>query len=130
MGELVPIYVDEVLPGDTKQMFNKKLIRMNTPVKPIMDNIYAQVYWFFVPNRTIYDNWEELQGANKSGPWTQQAVYTVPQITAPTGGWKENTLADYMGLPINIGNYKVSSLPFRAYCKIWNEWFRDVGIQP
>lgn len=129
MGELVPIYVDEVLPGDTKQMFNKKLIRMNTPVKPIMDNIYAQVYWFFVPNRTIYDNWEELQGANKSGPWGQQPQHTVPQITAPEGGWNSGSLADYMGLPVNQGNYSVSHLPFRAYVKIWNEWFRDENLQ-
>lgn len=129
MGELVPIYIDEVLPGDTKTMYNRKLIRMATPVKPIMDTINAQVFWFFVPNRIIYDHWEELQGENKSGPWTQQTEYTVPQIKAPEDGWKKGTLADYMGLPINVGNIEVSHLPFRAYVKIWNDFFKDENLQ-
>lgn len=130
MGKLIPIYVDEVLPGDTKKMYNRKLLRMQTPIKPLMDSLQAQVYWFFVPNRIIYDNWEELQGANKSGPWTQQTQYSVPQTTSPSStGWASGSLADYMGLPIGVANLSVSSLPFRAYVQIWNDWFRDENLQ-
>lgn len=130
MGKLIPIYIDEVLPGDTKKMYNRKLLRMNTPIKPLMDSLVAQVYWFFVPNRIIYDNWEELQGANKSGPWSQQVQYSIPQTSAPSStGWASGSLADYMGLPVGKAGYSVSSLPFRAYCQIWNDWFRDENLQ-
>ncbi|UPW40913.1 major capsid protein [Sigmofec virus UA08Rod_6125] len=128
-GELVPIDVTEVLPGDTYKRKTHAVIRMTTPIKPVMDNAWADIYHFFVPNRIVWEHWEEFQGANKSGPWTQKTEYTIPQITAPTNGWTKGTIADHMGIPTKVGNISINHLPFRAYVKIWNEWFRDENLQ-
>lgn len=129
MGKLVPIYLDEYLPGDTFEINAATVIRMTTPLKPIMGNLWAEILFFAVPYRTIWDHWEELQGANKTGPWKQNTTFTVPQIKSPAEGWAEGSLADYMGLPINTPNIQESALPFRAYNKIWNDWFRDENLQ-
>lgn len=128
-GKLIPIDTTEVLPGDTIKLKTHAVIRMNTPIKPVMDNCYADIYHFFVPNRITWKNWEEFQGANKSGPWTDSKEWTIPQTTAPTGGWNKGTIADYMGIPTKISNLSVNALYFRAYCQIWNDWFRDENLQ-
>lgn len=128
-GEIVPIYVDEVLPGDTVNLTQNSLVRMATPIYPVMDNCYLDIYYFFCPNRLVWEHWENLMGQNDESYWAPKTEYSVPQLTAPSGGWKEGTIADYMGIPTKIANISVSSLPFRAYARIWNEWFRDENLQ-
>ena len=128
-GSLIPIYVDEVLPGDTFKMKMSSVIRMSTPIYPVMDNAYMDVYYFFVPNRLVWEHWKEFFGENNTTHWEQPVEYEVPQITAPTGGWTKGTIADYMGIPTKISNLSVQALPFRAYCKIWNDWFRDQNLK-
>ncbi len=128
-GNLIPIYVDEVLPGDTFKMNMSSVIRMSTPIYPVMDNANLDVYFFFVPNRLVWDHWKEFFGENNSTHWEQPVEYEVPQITAPAGGWAKGTIADYMGIPTKVENISVQALPFRAYCKIWNDWFRDQNLK-
>lgn len=128
-GNLIPIYVDEVLPGDTFKMNMSSVIRMSTPIYPVMDNANLDVYFFFVPNRLVWDHWKEFFGENNTTHWEQPVEYEVPQITAPSGGWAKGTIADYMGIPTKIENISVQALPFRAYCKIWNDWFRDQNLK-
>ena len=128
-GRIIPIKVMEVLPGQTSNINITSVIRMTTPIKPVMDNCWCDLMAFFVPNRIIYDGWEEVQGANKSGPWKPSVEKTVPQVTAPEGGWNPGTIADYMGIPTKTPNLSVSCLPGRAYAQIINDWFRDENLQ-
>lgn len=128
-GDLVPIYVDEVLPADTFRIDLNSLVRMSTPLYPVMDNCDIDYYMFFVPARLLWDHFENLMGQNDSSFWAENVEYTTPVTTAPAGGWKNGTIADYFGIPTGIENLKVNSLPFRAYAKIWNEWFRDENLQ-
>lgn len=126
VGEIVPLFVDgDILPGDTVEMDMASIVRMATPIYPIMDNLFMDYYWFFVPNRLLWDNWAKFWGENDD-PWTQTTEYEIPQIKPPSGGWTEGTIADYMGLPTKkAGNISVSALPMRAYAKIFNDWFRN-----
>nr|DAH86067.1 MAG TPA: major capsid protein [Microviridae sp.] len=128
VGDLIPLYEDEVLPGDTHQMDMSALVRMSTPIFPVMDNCFMDFYFFFVPNRLLWDHWKNFMGENTETAWEPETEYTVPQTTAPAGGWAKGTIADYMGIPTKTANLSVSSLPFRAYCLIWNEWFRDQNL--
>ncbi len=128
-GDLVPLYVDEVLPGDTISCKLNGLIRMATPLYPVMDNCYLDTYAFFVPCRLLWEHWENLMGQNDSSYWAEKTEYSVPQTRAPNNGWQVGTIADYMGVPTEVKNIKVNSLPFRAYVRIWNEWFRDENLQ-
>lgn len=129
VGDIVPIMVDpDILPGDTVQMDMSELIRMATPIYPIMDNLYTDIYWFFVPNRLLWDHWTAFWGENDD-PWIQQTEYEIPQIEAPTGGWTEGTIADYMGIPTKVDGISINALPFRAYCKIYNDWFRNENLK-
>lgn len=128
-GDIVPIYVDEVLPGDTISLTQNSLVRMATPIYPVMDNCYMDIYYFFCPNRLLWEHWENLMGQNDDSYWAPKTEYSIPQTTAPSGGWNAGTIADYMGIPTKIANISVNSLPFRAYARIWNEWFRDENLQ-
>ena len=128
-GDLVPLYVDEVLPGDTISCDLNGLIRMSTPLYPVMDNCYLDTYAFFVPCRLLWEHWENLMGQNDSSYWAETTEYSVPQTNAPSTGWNVGTIADYMGIPTGINGISVNSLPFRAYARIWNEWFRDENLQ-
>lgn len=129
VGDVVPVYVDsDILPGDTVQMDMAELVRMATPIYPIMDNLYMDVYWFFVPHRLVWDHWTAFWGENDD-PWTQTTEYEIPQIEAPTGGWTEGTIADYMGIPTKVDGISVNALPFRAYARAWNDWFRDENLK-
>ncbi len=129
VGELVPFYVDEVLPGDTMEVNTSKVVRLQTLLTPMMDNMYLDTYYFFVPNRLVWDHWKEFQGENTESPWIPQTQYTVPQITAPTGGWAIGSIADYMGIPTGVDNLSVNALPFRAYALICDYWFRSTNLQ-
>ena len=129
VGELVPFYVDEVLPGDTMEVSTSKVVRMQTLLTPVMDNMYLDTYYFFVPNRLVWEHWKEFQGENTESAWIPQTQYTLPQITAPTGGWNVGTIADYMGIPTGVANLSVNALPFRAYALICDYWFRSQNLQ-
>lgn len=128
VGDVVPFYVDEVLPGDTFSVRTSKVVRMPSLVTPIMDNIYLDTYYFFVPNRLTWEHWRELNGENTKSAWLPDTEYNVPQITSPEGGWNIGTLADYFGIPTGVANLSVNALPFRAYSLIMNEWFRDENL--
>lgn len=126
-GYLVPIFVDEALPGDTMHMNVTAFGRLSTMVVPIMDNLYLDMFFFFVPNRLVWDNWQKFNG-QQTNPG-DSTDFLLPQVNAPVGGWPVSSLADYFGIPI-LKNYPgVCALPFRAYNLIWNEWFRDQNLQ-
>lgn len=127
-GDLVPIYCDEVLPGDTAKINMNALMRMSTPLYPVMDNCNCDFYFFFVPSRLLWDHFENLMGQNDSSYWAEPVEYTTPKTKAPKGGWNVGTVADYFGIPTGVENIEVNSLPLRAYTKIWNEWFRDENL--
>lgn len=128
VGDVIPFYVDEVLPGDTFNVKTSKVVRMQSLLTPIMDNIYLDYYFFFVPNRIVWDHWRELNGENRESAWAQTTEYEVPQVTAPAGGWNVGTIADYMGIPVGVANISVNAMPFRAYAMICDEWFRDENL--
>lgn len=128
-GDIVPFYVDEVLPGDTFNVKTSKVVRLQTMLTPMMDNMYLDTYFFFVPNRIVWEHWKQFNGENTESAWIPQTEYEVPQITAPSGGWQVGTIADYFGIPTGVSNISVNALPFRAYALIMNEWFRDENLQ-
>lgn len=130
-GYLIPIFVDEVLPGDTFNCSMTGFCRLSTPIKPIMDNAYFNTFFFFVPNRLVWDNWQKFNGEQKNpGDSTD---YLVPQVesTSNTDGFAPGGVGDYMGLPSGPGSGAVdaNAFYFRAYNLIWNEWFRDQNLQ-
>ena len=128
-GLLYPIFVDEVLPGDTFNLRAAAFGRLATPLHPFMDNLYISTFFFFVPNRLVWDNWQKFNGEQTSpGDSTD---YVIPVITTPAGGWSELSLGDYFGLPTKIEGVKpISALPFRAYELCYQEWFRDQNLVP
>ena len=129
VGDVVPFFLDEVLPGDTFSVDTSKVVRMQTLLTPMMDNVYLDTYYFFVPNRLVWDHWKQFCGENTSA-WIPETEYTMPQITSPaSSGWAVGTLADYFGIPTGVPGLSVSALPFRAYALIMNEWFRDQNLQ-
>lgn len=127
-GQVIPFYVDEVLPGDTFQVRTSKVVRMQTLLTPVMDNVYLDTYYFFVPNRLVWEHWKQFMGENTESAWIPQVEYEVPQLTAPANGWEVGTLADYMGIPTGVKGLSVSALPFRAYALVMNEWFRSENL--
>ncbi|AXB22562.1 major capsid protein [Alces alces faeces associated microvirus MP10 5560] len=128
-GDIIPLMLQEILPGDTVTMDMGAAIRMSTPIYPVMDNAFFDYYFFFVPNRLTWEHWEEFMGENKQTAWEQKTEYEIPQIKAPEGGWAKGTIADHMGIPTKVENISVSALPFRAYGLIYNEWFRDQNLK-
>lgn len=128
-GQLIPLDWQEVLPGDTFSVDMACVVRMSTPIHPIMDDIWLDTYFFFVPARLCWSHWKEFMGENNTGAWEQETEYEIPQITAPTGGWTKGTIMDYMGIPTKVNNLSVNHMPVRAYVNIWNEWFRDENLQ-
>nr|WNN13339.1 MAG: major capsid protein [Gokushovirinae sp.] len=128
VGQIVPFFIDEVLPGDTFDIKTSKVVRMPSLITPVMDNIYLDTYYFFVPNRLVWSHWKEFNGENTESAWIPKTEYEIPQLTAPSGGWNVGTIADYFGIPTGVSNLSVSALPFRAYALIMNEWFRDQNL--
>lgn len=126
-GWLVPVFVDEVLPGDTFSLNLTTFARLATPLHPFMDNLYLDSHFFFVPNRLVWDNFKKFFGEqNNPGDSTS---FLVPTSTAPAGGFGALTVHDYMGIPTQRQSLTVNNLPMRAYNLIWNEWFRDQNLQ-
>lgn len=135
-GKLIPFYVAETLPGDTFSVDTKGICRMATPIYPVMDNCYLDIYYFHVPMRIVWNHTKEFFGENNENAWEQKTEYKIPKInikTSPTTTDipQENSILDYMGIPTKIGpnkELKINALPVRGYVKIWNEWFRDQNI--
>nr|DAH88292.1 MAG TPA: major capsid protein [Microviridae sp.] len=125
-GYLVPFYVDEVLPGDSFKLTATLFARLATPIVPFMDNLYLETFFFFVPNRLVWDNWQKFNGEQKNP--SDPTDFLVPTVSGTNV--RNQTLWDYFGLPTNVSNaLKVNALPFRAYNLIFNEWFRDENLQ-
>ena len=127
-GDLVPIYCDEVLPGDTAQVRLNGLIRMSTPIYPIMDNCYMDTYFFFVPCRLLWEHWENMFGENDTDYWAEKTEYSTPKAEIKKQGIQNGTIGDYFGIPTKVP-LKVNALPARAYAMIYNEWFRDENLE-
>lgn len=159
VGELVPVYLDcDIVPGDTVTMRVADLIRMTTPITPVMDELKVDFYFFFVPNRLVWDNFKKFMGENDTAPWIQTTDYSIPQVIitnetrASQGGLSsiniKGSVLDHMGIPTNYSwkiyketvtdpdtqentkrVIKISALPARAYSLIWNEFFRSEALQ-
>lgn len=131
-GYLVPFHLQEVLPGDSFSLNGAIFARMATPLYPVMDNLHLDTFWFFVPNRLVWNNWVKFQG-EQDNPG-DSISFTVPQQVSPAAGYAVNSLQDYFGLP-TVGTPAVtaavshSALPLRGYNLIWNQWFRDENLQ-
>lgn len=150
-GKLIPFFVHEILPGDSLSINTAFVCRMATPIFPVMDDAFAETFYFFVPSRLLWTHFEEFYGENKTTYWTQPVEYQMPQISVPVGdpeepesfqpisGFEVGSVADYMGLPVsdgvvaytgdNTGPRFYNALPFRAYVKIFNDWFRSEVVQ-
>lgn len=132
-GKLIPFYVDEVLPGDTFNVDTSAIIRMTTPKYPVMDDAFIDFYYFYCPNRILWDNFKHFMGEVEETPWTPKKNYAVPQIKIKGTEAKplpdEKSVLDYMGVPTKIKKgFSINALPVRAYVKIWNEFFRDENV--
>lgn len=136
-GQLIPFYVDEVLPGDTFSIDQAAIIRMTTPIFPVMDNCHMDIYYFNVPCRILWKNFKRFMGENDTGPWAQTQEYTIPQVkvtgTAEKPAPYEGSILDYMGIPTKVSKgadtaFTINALPMRAYAMIWQEWFRDQNV--
>lgn len=140
-GKLIPFYVDEVLPGDTFSVSTAAIIRMTTPKYPVFDDAFIDFYYFFCPNRILWDNFKYFMGEIEETPWMPSKTYTVPKININGNppeedykGPKEQSILDYMGIPTHLNeeggkkDIKINALPIRAYVKIWNEFFRDQNV--
>lgn len=125
MGKLVPILCEEILPGDTFRVSTDMVVRMAPMLAPIMHNVNVYTHFFFVPNRLIFDKWEDFITGGADGNDSTVAPY----MTTPSGGFAVSSLADYLGVPTGVGNVKISALPFRAYAKIYNDYYRDENLQ-
>nr|WAX26151.1 MAG: major capsid protein [Army ant associated microvirus 7] len=126
-GYLVPIFVEEVLPGDTGDMHASLFSRLTTPYVPFMDNSYLDTLWFFVPNRLVWDNWQKFCGERLKPE--DSTDYLVPQLHSGDSGFPLMSVPDYFGLPVNVPHLSVNALPFRALNLIYNEWIRDENLQ-
>lgn len=126
-GYLIPILVDECLPGDTFKCTVSTVARLQTLIAPVMDNLYLDFFFFAVPNRLLWNNWRKFMG-EQIDPG-DSIDYTVPKVTTASGGHVEGSLADYYGIPINIDDLDPNALHFRAYNLIYNEFFRDENLQ-
>lgn len=132
-GNLIPFYVDEVLPGDTFSIDTSAIIRMTTPKYPVMDDSFIDFYYFYCPNRILWDNFKYFMGETETTPWGPEKTYKMPEIvingTEKDKLPRESSILDYMGVPTKIANtFRINALPIRAYVKIWNEFFRDENV--
>ena len=132
-GKLIPFYVDEVLPGDTFSVDTSAIIRMTTPKYPVFDDSFIDFYYFYCPNRILWNEFKQFMGEVDNTPWMPTKDYKVPQIiingSTGSGYPNETSILDYMGVPTKVkANFSVNALPIRAYVMIWNEFFRDENV--
>lgn len=126
---LTPVFVDEILPGDTANVKLHSFARLATQVVPVMDNMYIDFYYFFVPNRLVWENWERFNGAQDDPD--DSTDFVIPTITSPTSlptGFENGSIYDHFGLPTEVPGLEVNVLPLRCYNLIYNEWFRDQNL--
>ena len=148
VGEIIPFFWDEILPGDSYDITTSKVIRMQTLLAPVLDNLYLDTYFFFVPNRLLWSHWVNLMGENSDSAWIPQVEYSVPQILLQDsyglgavegdGAVKTGDVLDYLGVPVGVSSAgqvgkatycpEVNALPLRAYQKVYEDWFRDENI--
>lgn len=138
-GEIIPLYVDaDIMAGDSVRINMGAVIRESTPIAPVMDNLYIDVMAFFCPHRLVMTHYPEYWGENKLTPWESEIKYEKPKVYAPATGWEKGSLADYFGIPTKVPGYDeddrpnglwVNALPGRAYCKIYDDWFRSTALQ-
>lgn len=130
-GYLTPVLLEEVYPGDTFHIRHSVLARLSTPLKPLMDDLFLDLHYWFVPNRLVWDNWVRFMG-EQDNP-SDSINYTIPQLVSSTGGYAVSSLFDYFGLPVTwsggVGTITHSVLPLRAYNLTWNTWYRDQNLQ-
>ena len=126
-SNLIPIFLDEILPGDTITINPQLFLRLNTPINPYMDNLHADIQFFSVPIRQVWDNFRHFMGEQTD--INDNTDYLIPQMVSPAGGYANESLHDYLGLPTLIENYTHSALPLRCVYHIWNEWYRDQNLQ-
>jgi hypothetical protein len=128
---LIPFFLDWILPGDTMSLQAHLLCRLSTPIKPVMDNMFVETFFFFVPYRLVWANFVKMMGEQEPSTFT---VFTIPQATVPAGGYAVGSVQDYLGLPTSIActgaSWTHSVLPIRAYMLIYNQWFRDENLVP
>jgi len=132
-GKLVPFYVDDVLPGDTFTLKETTFCRLATPLRPVMDNIYMESFYFFVPYRLVWDNWQKFMG-ERVNPGDNPDDYTIPLLNVEMSQLESSHMLAYMGIPLpqqpaSTYQLQINSLPWRAYWLIWNDWFRDQNLQ-
>lgn len=133
-GKLIPFYVDEVLPGDTFNVDTSAIIRMTTPKYPVMDDAFIDFYYFYCPNRILWEDFKKFMGEVETKPWMPEDAKAVPQIEIKGREGlplpEEKSVLDYMGVPTKIKNtFYINALPIRAYVMIWNEFFRDENVE-
>jgi len=126
-GFLIPFFVDEALPGDTFVLSTAALARLSTPIFPTMDNMIIETQFFAVPNRLLWDNWNKFMG-EETNPG-DSTDFTIPQIVSPAGGYLNESIYDYMGIPTLVEGISHSALPLRATTLCYNEWYRDQNLQ-
>lgn len=127
-GDIGIMYADEVLPGDTVKLRLNELIRMTTPIYPVLDNAWIDTYFFFVPRRLVWSHWKEFMGENSTDAWTQETQYQIPQLTAPETGWEKGTIAHMLGARMGTSGISIDACYTRAYTLIFNEWFRNQNL--
>lgn len=127
MGQLIPVLTEEILPGDTYNVQSDMVIRLQALIAPIMHRVDATIHFFFVPTRLLQDDWETYIGGGKSG--TEADSLVAPMINSGETGFATSSLADYLEVPTGVPNLNVLAYPFRAYNKIWNEWYRNESVQ-
>lgn len=126
-GKLIPVFIDEALPGDTFNLKATMFGRMSTPLKPIMDNIFIDLHFFSVPMRLVWENWQKFNGEQENPD--DSTNFLIPTMVSPEGGYQEQSIYDYLGLPTKVTGIEHSSLPLRAINLIYNEWYRDQNLQ-
>lgn len=127
-GKLVPFFIDEALPGDTFNLKTAGFTRLATPLFPVMDNMFQETFYFAVPYRLIWDNFQKMMGEQKNPG--DSVDFLLPTVTAPPAtGWEEGSIGDYLGIPTKVPDLETHALFHRAYNLIWNEWFRDQNLQ-
>jgi hypothetical protein len=132
-GKLIPFYVDEVLPGDTFNVDTTAIIRMSTPKYPVMDDAFIDFYYFYCPNRILWNDFKRFMGEADETPWNPKKEYKIPEIiikgTTEAKKPQEGSILDYMGVPTKVdAEFSINALPIRAYVMIWNEFFRDENV--
>lgn len=125
---LIPFFTDECLPGDTHHLKTTVFARLSTPIHPIMDNIFLDMFYFAVPMRLLWDNWQKFMGEVDATDVLSPPDYLVPTVTAPAGGFVTGSVYDYMACPVGVAGIETDAMYLRAYNLIYNEWFRDQNI--